>query len=205
MGMWVALYNSSGGPVAQGQSTRLITGWLEVRLLPGPPRLATPTAGTSPCAAILARCAMCSSCAASPGTRGACCCTWYGCGSMLPEVTGPPRCCKMIWMAVDEVLEQVRQALAEYAPRHIEDAAAMPAAVLILVYERNGEAHVLFTERTDQVEHHKGQVSFPGGASDDNDDSLEKTALRETYEEIGVRAEAPSRTLQRCSSSDLGH
>ncbi len=92
-------------------------------------------------------------------------------------------------MAADEVLEQVRQALAEYAPRHIDDEAAIPAAVLILVYDRDGEAHVLFTERTDQVEHHKGQVSFPGGAFDDDDGDLEQTALRETYEEIGVRPE----------------
>ena len=30
-------YNPCGGPVAQGQSARLITGWLQVRLLPGPP------------------------------------------------------------------------------------------------------------------------------------------------------------------------
>ncbi len=89
-------------------------------------------------------------------------------------------------MAVDSVLEQVRQALADYSPRHIEDASAMPAAVLILVCEWDGGAHVLFTERTDQVEHHKGQVSFPGGARDEHDDSLENAALRETYEEIGV-------------------
>lgn len=92
-------------------------------------------------------------------------------------------------MAADEVLEQVRQALAEYAPRHNDDHATIPAAVLILVYDRDGEAHVLFTERTDQVEHHKGQVSFPGGAFDDDDADLEQTALRETYEEIGVRPE----------------
>ncbi len=63
----------------------------------------------------------------------------------------------------------------------------MPAAVLILVYDCDGEAHVVFTERTNHVEHHKGQISFPGGARDDDDDSLAATALRETFEEIGVR------------------
>jgi len=46
---------------------------------------------------------------------------------------------------------------------------------------------VMFTERTNHVEHHKGQISFPGGARDDEDDSLAATALRETFEEIGVR------------------
>ena len=92
-------------------------------------------------------------------------------------------------MAVDEMLERIRQALAEYTPRRCNVSAAMPAAVLILVYDRNGEVNVLFTERTDQVEHHKGQICFPGGAQDDDDDSLATTALRESFEEIGVRPE----------------
>jgi len=92
-------------------------------------------------------------------------------------------------MAGDVLLERIGRALAEYAPRHVDDPTATPAAVLILVYERDGEAHMLFTKRTDQVEHHKGQISFPGGASDEEDDCLMTTALRETYEEIGVRPE----------------
>lgn len=59
------------------------------------------------------------------------------------------------------------------------------AAVLIpLTYFQN-EWHILFTRRTDRVESHKGQVSFPGGASD-NGESDEQTALRETNEEIGI-------------------
>ncbi len=92
-------------------------------------------------------------------------------------------------MTGDEMLERVRQAVAEYAPRHLDHPTAIPAAVLILVYEQNGEVQVLFTERTHQVEHHKGQISFPGGACDDEDEDLMATALRETYEEIGVRPE----------------
>jgi len=92
-------------------------------------------------------------------------------------------------MAADEWLERTRQALADYIPRRLETSDATPAAILLLVYDRDGEAHVLFTERTHQVEHHKGQISFPGGACDDGDDCLETTALRETSEEIGVRPE----------------
>jgi len=92
-------------------------------------------------------------------------------------------------MAAGEMLGRIRQALTEYAPRRIEDLTAVPAAVLILVYEREGEVHVLFTERTDQVEHHKGQICFPGGTRDQADNCLKITALRETYEEIGVRPE----------------
>lgn len=92
-------------------------------------------------------------------------------------------------MATEEWLDRTRAALADYAPRRIECGDATPAAILILVYDRDGEAHVLFTERTHQVEHHKGQISFPGGASDEADDGLATTALRETSEEIGVQPE----------------
>lgn len=63
------------------------------------------------------------------------------------------------------------------------------AAVLIPLYEKDGELHVLFTVRTELVEHHKGQISFPGGAADETDADLRETALRETYEEVGVRPE----------------
>src|SRR3989304_8401780 len=90
-------------------------------------------------------------------------------------------------MSEDDWLERTRLALAEYIPRRLEGGNAIPAAILVLVYDRDGEAHVLFTERTHQVEHHKGQISFPGGACDDGDDCLETTPLRETSEEIGVR------------------
>lgn len=92
-------------------------------------------------------------------------------------------------MAADEWLERIRQALAEYIPHRLECGNATPAAILILVYDRDGEAHILFTERTHQVEHHKGQISFPGGARAESDDCVETTALRETAEEIGVQPE----------------
>ncbi len=92
-------------------------------------------------------------------------------------------------MTADEWLERTKQAVVDYIPRRLEGVEATPAAILILVYNRDGEAHVLFTERTHTVEHHKGQISFPGGACDDRDDCLETTALRETAEEIGVPPE----------------
>lgn len=63
------------------------------------------------------------------------------------------------------------------------------AAVLVpLTYAMN-EWHLLFTRRTDRVESHKGQVSFPGGASDEGEITPEETALREAEEEIGMRPE----------------
>jgi 8-oxo-dGTP pyrophosphatase MutT (NUDIX family) len=61
-----------------------------------------------------------------------------------------------------------------------------PAAVLIPLYVREKALWTLFTKRTEMVEHHKGQISFPGGGRSDADANLWETAIRETEEEIGV-------------------
>ena len=60
------------------------------------------------------------------------------------------------------------------------------AAVLLLLYPRNGEDYVVFTRRTDTVGHHKGQISLPGGSRDPEDSDAVATALRETQEELGL-------------------
>lgn len=60
------------------------------------------------------------------------------------------------------------------------------AAVLIPLAWRGEEWHLVFTRRADTVEHHKGQVSFPGGACNEDETSPEATALREAEEEIGL-------------------
>ena len=60
------------------------------------------------------------------------------------------------------------------------------AAVLVPLVWQNDEWHLLYTRRTDTVESHKGQVSFPGGACDDGETTPEQTALREADEEIGL-------------------
>jgi 8-oxo-dGTP pyrophosphatase MutT (NUDIX family) len=85
------------------------------------------------------------------------------------------------------VIERIRERLAAYEPQYIDGEDAMPrAAVLVPLYEVDGEIHVLFTRRSELVEHHKGQISFPGGAFDASDADLRYTAVRETWEEIGV-------------------
>ena len=61
-----------------------------------------------------------------------------------------------------------------------------PAAVLILLYDKSGEPHILLNKRSQQVEHHKGEISFPGGGRDPEDVDFLDTALRETHEEMGV-------------------
>ncbi len=60
------------------------------------------------------------------------------------------------------------------------------AAVLVPLTYYKDEWHILFTRRTDRVESHKGQVSFPGGACDEGETTPEQTALREADEEIGM-------------------
>lgn len=83
--------------------------------------------------------------------------------------------------------EKLRDALGDYQPQIIEAAPGVAAAaVLLLLYEHRGRPHVVFQKRTDRVLHHKGQISFPGGASDPGDLDLVTTALRETHEEIGA-------------------
>ncbi len=63
-----------------------------------------------------------------------------------------------------------------------------PAAVLVPIVNRAGNAHVLLTRRADDHPHHAGQISFPGGKIAAQDEGIEAAALRETYEETGVEA-----------------
>ena len=84
------------------------------------------------------------------------------------------------------MIEQIRARLAACEPAYIEDDSLARAAVLLPLYESAGDTHVLFTVRSELVEHHKGQISFPGGMLDASDPDLWSTAVRETWEEIGI-------------------
>jgi 8-oxo-dGTP pyrophosphatase MutT (NUDIX family) len=83
-------------------------------------------------------------------------------------------------------LDQIRSVLSSYQPQRAQPANYKLAAVLILLFLKNEELHVLLTRRTKSVEHHKGQISFPGGAIDDGDADAVSAALREAEEEIGL-------------------
>lgn len=63
------------------------------------------------------------------------------------------------------------------------------AAVLIPIIEREGTASILFTQRTEHLPTHAGQISFPGGKKDTGDANVVDTALREAREEIGLDPE----------------
>jgi 8-oxo-dGTP pyrophosphatase MutT (NUDIX family) len=60
------------------------------------------------------------------------------------------------------------------------------SSVLILIYPKNNEWHIVLTERNVYPGTHSGQISLPGGQFEKQDQKLENTALRETEEEIGV-------------------
>jgi 8-oxo-dGTP pyrophosphatase MutT (NUDIX family) len=62
------------------------------------------------------------------------------------------------------------------------------SAVLILIYPQNGEFFVPFIQRPKYDGKHGGQISLPGGKKENNDENLMRTALRETQEEIGIKA-----------------
>jgi 8-oxo-dGTP pyrophosphatase MutT (NUDIX family) len=64
------------------------------------------------------------------------------------------------------------------------------ASVLVPLFVRDGALRVLFTRRTETVEHHRGQISFPGGVEEESDETAFGTAVRETEEELGIPAGA---------------
>jgi 8-oxo-dGTP pyrophosphatase MutT (NUDIX family) len=88
-----------------------------------------------------------------------------------------------------DILQKIQTVLNSRAPHEIDNRSGelIHAAVLIPIFESDGGYKVLFTERTHKVEHHKGQISFPGGAADPDDKDFKETALRETFEEVGLR------------------
>ena len=80
----------------------------------------------------------------------------------------------------------LQQVLSKRVKKNVTGSDLMPAAVLLLLYAKEGAYHVLLNKRSELVEHHKGEISFPGGARDPEDRDFLDTALRETEEEMGV-------------------
>ena len=89
------------------------------------------------------------------------------------------------------------QALAQALPRQqrgdrlqdMSDKPLIPAAVLVPLVYHPSHLSVLLTQRTEHLGKHPGQIAFPGGRAEAEDASAEATALRESLEEIGLRAE----------------
>jgi 8-oxo-dGTP pyrophosphatase MutT (NUDIX family) len=101
---------------------------------------------------------------------------------MPPEKPAPPVLAG--WM------EEVRARLAGRDRVPAEARASLRrAGVLVPLFVRESGLWVVFTRRTESVEHHRGQISFPGGGEEPGDATLWHTALRESEEELGIRPE----------------
>lgn len=85
------------------------------------------------------------------------------------------------------MIKQIRDSLLPLNESSSKRSNLRCAAVLMpLVYNSRNELEVIFTRRADHLKHHPGQISFPGGGFEQGDSYLGATAVRETYEEIGI-------------------
>ena len=86
--------------------------------------------------------------------------------------------------------QKVSEALRNYAPSEITLGEMRDSAVLALIAEWESKYFMVLQVRTQTVAHHKGEISFPGGARDSTDQTIRDTALRETNEEMGIAPES---------------
>lgn len=84
------------------------------------------------------------------------------------------------------MVEALRRHLAEREGIRQDRPGLVPSAVLVPVMLGAGDVSVLYTKRSEALNHHRGQISFPGGKWSPEDPSLLDTALREAYEEVGI-------------------
>ena len=84
------------------------------------------------------------------------------------------------------VADKIATVLQSRAPRNLSGERYKHAAVLMPIQERDDGDHLVLTKRAEHLNHHPGQVAFPGGRVDADDHSELAAALRESHEEIGI-------------------
>jgi 8-oxo-dGTP pyrophosphatase MutT (NUDIX family) len=86
-----------------------------------------------------------------------------------------------------DFIDQIGKMLSSRQRRVIEHPPFSHAAVLVPLFQKDGDCYLLFTKRSEEIKYHKGEISFPGGVVDEEDRELIHTALREAREEIGLK------------------
>ena len=84
------------------------------------------------------------------------------------------------------IINTIKLAIKSHTKVPIFNKNMVPAGVMVLIFEKEKDFYFILNKRTDLVEHHKGEISFPGGSKDHEDIDLLHTALRETHEEMGI-------------------
>ena len=85
------------------------------------------------------------------------------------------------------MISKIREQLATHKPQDIHCVRSMWASVVIPIYETSDDLFIILTKRAQTVSNHKGEVSFPGGMYEEGDKDRMVTAVRECFEEIGVK------------------
>ncbi|MCS7280517.1 MAG: CoA pyrophosphatase [Desulfobacterota bacterium] len=83
--------------------------------------------------------------------------------------------------------KEIERKISLYEPKKIKDDRAKRAAVLVPIYAGTEPLSIILTKRTTEVRIHKGEVSFPGGVCEKTDGNTLDAALRESFEEIGLK------------------
>ena len=86
----------------------------------------------------------------------------------------------------DITVAHIRSFFSSFYREETNNEALTRAGVLVPLFIKNGELSVVLTQRTEDVEQHKGQISFPGGTMDKVDSTIVDAALREAWEEVGL-------------------
>lgn len=87
---------------------------------------------------------------------------------------------------MQNIKEKLKQTLSQRQVQQVLKPGLLKSAVLVPISYKEGEHYIIFTKRTQIVKHHKGEMSFPGGIYEETDGTLVNTALRESFEEIGL-------------------
>lgn len=87
----------------------------------------------------------------------------------------------------ENLIEHIRSVLQKYDSIHYNIPFLKSAAILIMILKKSNDFYFVMTARSKNLTKHNGEMSFPGGKFDpDQDQHLLDTALRETKEEIGI-------------------